>query len=156
MPLTGVLVRPIVTVLSDVTAPIIQTARKEFALARNIQITFARDIDDGPACLEYSYVPEGLRRQIYLDNGQRHITRPDSVPDGYGSNVQVYVLTSNRRYSTGGWQFPQVSRGVLIASAEVVVNQTTMQVIARVIFEDGVVDTYPHPLESRMRECPEP
>ncbi len=35
-------------------------------MAKKVTMTFWRDNYSGPACLEYSWVPEGLRRNIQL------------------------------------------------------------------------------------------
>ena len=61
-----------------------------------ITMDFWRDDFSGPACLEYSYVPEGKRRTIQLRAGQQEAVQIDTVPDDLkASSVQVYTLTNN-------------------------------------------------------------
>lgn len=48
-----------------------------------LEMTFRRDISSGTACLEYSWVPEGKRRAIFLEVGQQVGSNNDSVPDTY-------------------------------------------------------------------------
>ena len=61
-----------------------------------ITMDFWRDDHTGPACLEYSYVPEGKRRTIQLRPGQQEAIQDDTVPDELKpSHVQVYTLTNN-------------------------------------------------------------
>ena len=72
-----------------------------------ITMDFWRDDYTGPACLEYSYVPEGKRRTIQLRPGQQEAIQDDTVPDDLKpSHVQVYTLTNNDAVSLGMWQFP--------------------------------------------------
>jgi hypothetical protein len=72
-----------------------------------ITMDFWRDDHTGPACLEYSYVPEGKRRIIQLRPGQQEAIQADTVPDDLKpSHVQVYTLTNNDTVSLDMWQFP--------------------------------------------------
>src|ERR1039458_6094077 len=71
-----------------------------------MEMTYWRDIYNGHACLEYSWVPEGHRHTILLNAGQQESRRSDPTSEGLRpSHVQVYVLT-NDLHSTEGWQFP--------------------------------------------------
>jgi hypothetical protein len=63
-----------------------------------ITMDFWRDDYAGPACPEYSYVPEGKRRTIQLRPGQQEAIQTDIVPDDLkASHVQVYTLTTMTR-----------------------------------------------------------
>ncbi|GMQ96816.1 MAG: hypothetical protein BMS9Abin15_0497 [Gammaproteobacteria bacterium] len=48
-------------------------------MAKTVTMTFWRDDYSESACLEYSWVPEGLRRNIQLMPGQQEDTSTDSV-----------------------------------------------------------------------------
>jgi hypothetical protein len=72
-----------------------------------LDMTFSRDVYNGPACLEYSWVPEGKRRTILLKATQQSGSSKDQVSsDLHPSHVQVYSLTNDEQWSTEGWQFP--------------------------------------------------
>jgi len=65
---------------------------------------FTRDLDKGKACMEYSWVSEGKRRVIHLEQNVKE-GEGDGPTVRDASHVQVYALT-NGQYSLKEWQFP--------------------------------------------------
>ena len=74
-------------------------------MAMQITMKFWRDDYSRPACLEYSWVPEGLRHTILLAPGQQEGSRTDPISDN-PSHVQVYMLDNNNQVSAEMRQFP--------------------------------------------------
>ena len=78
-------------------------------MAKKITMTFWRDDSSRPACLEYSWVPEGLRHTIQLDSGQREGSETDTISDELNpSHVQVYRLNAFEAASTENGSFRMV------------------------------------------------
>jgi hypothetical protein len=125
-------------------------------MTKQITMKFRRDDDHGPACLEYSWVPEGKRHTILLKPGQADGSRTDLISDDLNpSFAQVYSL-SNGVCSTEGWQFPPGSPySAPVDGAGVDVCQQEMQVIGAVRYEDGTTARGTQPLEAIARPCPQ-
>ena len=118
---------------------------------------FRRDKFTGPACLEYSWVPEGKRHVILLRPGQQEGSRTDQIPDTLKpSHVQVYRLDNNKEVSAEQWQFPPgPPHPAPVASASVEVHQLQMEAVGTVYYTDGTIATGKHPLDPMSRPCPE-
>jgi hypothetical protein len=129
-------------------------------MPKQVEIIFRRDHHGEPACLEYSWVPQGQRRTILLDPTQVFNSQKDSIPDDLKpSQVQVYVLNDAPKGSlpsAGNRQFPSgPPRGVVIA-AEVKIQGR--KVTGTAYYADGSSsqpgDDYA--LDERSSRCPEP
>jgi hypothetical protein len=122
-----------------------------------LEITFWRDVYSGPACLEYSWVPEGHRRTILLKPGEQVKSNNDLVAsDLHPSHVQVYVLT-NDRHSTEDWQFPPgPPHPTPVVSARIDVVEREMYAGGTVSYADGSKSTPPQrqKLDRLARKCP--
>ncbi len=125
-------------------------------MPKTVIMTFWRDNYTGPACLEYSWVPEGKRRNIQLEPGQQKGTNKDEVDDGLDpSHVQVYVATNNEAVSIANWQFPEGKPGPApIMTARVEVHQEQLEIIGAVIYEDGSNAKSKATLDKCGRDCP--
>jgi hypothetical protein len=124
-------------------------------MARQIHITFRRDVYDGPACLEYSWVPEGLRHTLRMMPGEREVSATDVGLDET-SNLQVYVLTSNDRVSLADIQFPDSPPPRRLVSASVDVRENDLRVEVTVEDATGGTATGSFALERVSRPCPTP
>jgi hypothetical protein len=122
-----------------------------------ITMDFWRDEFTGPACLEYSYVPEGKRRTIQLRPGQQEVIQTDTVPDDLkASQVQVYTLTNNDIVSLAMWQFPPGPPYILpVIRAQVSVLQERMVAAGMVTYSDETVNSGSAPLDPFPRPCPQ-
>jgi len=122
-----------------------------------ITMDFWRDNYAGPACLEYSYVPEGKRRTILLRAGQQEAIQTDTVPDDLkASHVQVYTLTNNGVVSLSMWQFPPGPPYALrVIGAQVSVLQERMLAAGMVTYSDLTVNSGSAPLDPYPRPCPQ-
>ena len=107
-------------------------------MAKKITMVFWRDDYVGPACLEYSWVPEGKRHTIQLAPGQQQGSQTDSIPDDLNpSQVQVYRLNNNDLISAEMWQFPPGPPHALpVASAKVDVFQLREEAVGVVRYAD--------------------
>jgi hypothetical protein len=125
-------------------------------MARQLKMTFSRDVDNSPSCLEYSWVPTGARRHISLEAGSAEGSETDMVADGfYPTQVQVYVLSDGNQSATT-WQFPSgPPRGKIVAGS-VTVSHQQKQVTGKVWFADGSTATDERKLDQIARKCPEP
>jgi hypothetical protein len=121
-----------------------------------IEMTYWRDVYNGHACLEYSWVPEGRRHTILLEPGQQEICRSDPFPGDFSaSHVQVYALT-NDLHSTAGWQFPPgPPHATPVVRALVQVFEEKMEVIGTTYYADGSTATQNQKLDELPRKCPE-
>lgn len=122
-----------------------------------LTMKFWRDDYTGPACLEYSWVPQGIRRTIYLEPGQQYDTRTDDVPDDLDATlVQVYRLNNNDAVSTEMWNFvlPPPPPPTLSA-ASVEVFQHNKYAVGTVHYANGTTATDNRPLDPYPRPCPE-
>ena len=126
-------------------------------MPKQIVMKFLRDEASGPACLEYSWVPEGVRNVIRLGPGQKEGMRPSSIPDDVKpSQVQVYVLSNNARESVANWQFPPGPPYVdPVDGATVVVSQEQMKVVGTVHYTNNTMASDTQPLEPISRPCPQ-
>jgi hypothetical protein len=119
-----------------------------------ITMVFWRDSDTGPACLEYSWVPQGIRRLIQLPPKLDENARTDSAPDR-PSHVQVYRLVSNH-VGTDTWQFPAgPPRDSRVVFASTQVFEERKQVVGTVYYADGSSATESRPLRVDHLPCPE-
>jgi hypothetical protein len=126
----------------------------------NDQMTFLRGHQDGPGCLEYSWVPQGLRHHILLKGGQRQGSESDTIPHGINpSHVQVYALKLNLSFGLDNWQFPdgQPPHGTHVVRATVEVdNKQPLKATGTVYYSDG--STSPPSfryLDEKTRDCPQ-
>lgn len=117
-------------------------------------LVFWRDDDDGPACIEYSWVPEGKRRVILLSAQQDEGSRTDPVLDNV-SHVQLYRLASTGR-GADSWQFPPgTPRSSPVIYATVEVFHSRGELVGTVHYADGVSRTDTFPLKTSALPCPE-
>ena len=123
----------------------------------SLKMTFRRDVDHGPACLEYSWVPEGKRRSIHLRPVETYGSQTDTVPDALNpSHVQVYALNNNRQASTPGWQYPiGPPHGTPIQSAVTEVFQSRGEAVGTTYYKDGKSANGTQKLSNQDRPCPE-
>jgi hypothetical protein len=126
-------------------------------MAKKIKMTFWRDDYKGPACLEYSWVPEGKRHTILLPPGQQEGSATDSIPDDLDpSQVQVYRLTNNEKVSLDMWQFPPGPPHPLpVEGAKVDVFQLREEVVGVVRYTDATTAAGAAVLDNYPRPCPE-
>jgi hypothetical protein len=122
-----------------------------------IQMTFIRGHQDGPGCLEYSWVSQGLRHHILLKGGQREASENDTIPDDLKpSHVQVYVLKLNPNFGLDNWQFPDgpPKQGTYVVRATVEVkNKQPLEAVGTVYYEDGTTASSRRPLDEKSPEC---
>ncbi len=126
-------------------------------MPKRITMKFRRDQFAGPGCLEYSWVPEGVRRTILLNPGKQEGSRTDAIADDLNpSHVQVYRLNNNDMVSTEMWQFPPgPPYEYPVDGAFVEVIQDKMLAIGTVHFSDGATASDTHELDPFPRACPE-
>jgi len=126
-------------------------------MAKQITMNFRRDDHSGPACLEYSWVPQGLRHTILLHKGQKEDSRTDPISDDLNpSHVQVYRLDNNNRVSAAMLQFPPgPPHAAPVDRATLAVDQQRRQVVATVHYADGTTASDTKPLDPLSRPCPE-
>jgi hypothetical protein len=124
---------------------------------KQVTMTFRRDVYTGPACLEYSWVPEGVRRKILLNPGQPEGKNTDQVADNlYPSQVQVYRMNQNEQASIQMWQFPPGPPAPApVDEAVVEVFQRRMQVVGIVFYTDVTSASGTQRLDPFPRQCPE-
>jgi hypothetical protein len=126
-------------------------------MANQIAILFARDDNKGIGCLEYSWVPEGVRHTIRIHNGEAVVVQNDSLPDDLRPlNVQVHRLSNDNEISTAMWQFPALSEGLNIVHAAVEISVESHQCVGIVYYGNGSKASYTHQLDPYPRPCPEP
>ena len=117
-------------------------------------LVFWRDDDDGPGCIEYSWVPEGRRRVIILEAKQDEGSRTDESLD-YVSHVQLYRLSSTGR-GADSWQFPPESpRPHSLIYAAVEVFHKRGEIVSTARYADGFSRTDTYPLKIDPLKCPE-
>ena len=117
-------------------------------------MVFWRDSDAGPACLEYSWVPEGKRKLIRLPRQRDEDSRTDPVSETI-SRVQVYRLVCND-VGTDNWQFPAgPPRNSRIVYAAIQVFEDRGRVVGTAYFADGSSATDSRPLNKDHLPCPE-
>ena len=119
-------------------------------MARENTITFSRDVDTGPACLQYSWVPEGHKKEIKLLPHENEGSRIDSVSDNV-SRVQVYCLVSNSLGVEMLHLPPGAPYQSPVISVEIRVYESGMYVAATINYADGASTKgscalTPHPL----------
>ena len=122
-----------------------------------IRMEFWREPHGDKGCIEYSYVPEGRRRNIVLPPGVQEGYSDDVVPDGTRpSHVQVYVATTGMPpASLEMWQFPPGPPYHLpIKRARVELHGRRGVAVGIVWYEDGHEARDEHPLEPIPRDCP--
>jgi hypothetical protein len=126
-------------------------------MAEQISMTFLRDVYDSHACLEYSWVPEGLRHHILLNPGQQQGDKTDPIASGVNpSGIQIYVLNNNDRVSLEIPYFPKgAPHGVILQSAIVEVLEQRMEVVGTAYYADGSVVKQNLVLEPKGRPCPQ-
>jgi hypothetical protein len=123
-------------------------------MTKQMMLTFWRDDADGPACIEYSWVPEGGRRVIQLSAGQQEGNRTDPGPDD-ASHVQVYRLNSNG-FGSDGWQFPPgPPHAYPVTQATVEVLHQRGKILGTVEYADGTTKSDTCPLKKSPLPCPE-
>lgn len=117
------------------------------------QMMFSRDVYDGPACLEYSWVPEGKRRTVKLLPGRKEGTGLEPTSKE-ASHVQVYTLSNNGQVGLERWQFPPGGpHSSRVVGATVGLKGT--EVTGTVYYEDGTTASDKHTLKGPAPKCPE-
>jgi hypothetical protein len=97
------------------------------------QLVFKRDIYNGKACLEYSWLSDDKRRLIQLNPNMQEGEGEGPIAES-ASYVQVHALT-NGQYSLKEWQFPSGPRHASpIVSA--VVELKEIEAVATVFYKD--------------------
>jgi hypothetical protein len=122
-------------------------------MTRQNTMVFWRDTDIGPACLEYSWIPQGTRRVIRLPLGQDEGGRTDPT-DSDTSQVQVYRLVCNR-VGADTWQFPPGPHSSRIVYATIQVFESRKYAVGTAAFADGSSATDFRPLKDAPLPCPE-
>lgn len=127
-------------------------------MPKHIAVRFSRVDASFTATLEYSFVPEGLRRFISLAPGQTAAARIDQIPDDLRpSHVQVYCLDNNHTLSTTNWQFPPgppSPHGELVV-AVITILDPQAQAVGTVIHADGSATSDSAVLDRRPGHCRE-
>lgn len=126
-------------------------------MAKKLRMSFWRDNYKGPGCLEYSWIPEGVRRNINLDPGIQEGYSNDTVDDELNpSHVQVYVATNNDSASIEMWQFPAgPPKKSPIASAVVLFFEEANRIVGVAFYEDGSIGADSAKLDAYGRPCPQ-
>lgn len=125
-------------------------------IGTEIEMRFWRDDTKEKACLEYSYVPQGLRRHILLEPGQQELVRKDSIPAELNpSHVQVYALKNG---NTGVFmaQFPAgPPQPTVLIAARVFVVSAGDQATATAEFAGGSSLYTTYRLKTTDLPCPQ-
>lgn len=119
-----------------------------------VTMNFSRDEYGPAACLEYSWVPTGIRHVIQLSPGQASGT--DTLPIEGPSNVQIYRAT-NGGVGFDSWQIPPVKLTPPIVGAGVKIVEKVLprQAIGVVYYQDGSIFIDTIPLKDPPLSCPE-
>jgi hypothetical protein len=121
-------------------------------------MVFRRDNHADVGCLEYSWVPEGVRQLLLLKEGEQDGSQNTAGADEV-SHVQVYRLV-NDGVGIGNastWQFPPGPPYAFpVVGAVVQVLQDAMRVIGTVEYEDGTTAHASYSLQIHPLACPEP
>lgn len=123
-------------------------------MAAQITMIFWRDTDIGPACLEYSWVPQGVRKLIQLPPLEDEDSRKDPALPNI-SQVQVYRLVSDR-LGVDTWQFPAgppPNSRIIYATIQVFENRK--YVLGTAYYADGSSTADFRPLKTDPLPCPE-
>jgi hypothetical protein len=116
------------------------------------KMVFWRHMADGPACLEYSWVPEGKRRMVQLGPGTKEGGGPG--PSSQATHVQVYSMSNNGRGGVKKWQFPPGrphSGNVVGATVEV----RGMEIVGTVYYSNGTTAVDRHQIDPSVHTCVE-
>jgi hypothetical protein len=126
-------------------------------MSKQITMVFWRDEYTYPGCLEYSWVPEGLRHNIQLPEGIQEGKSTDSISDDLNpSHVQVYVASNGSGASIEMWQFPSGPPGASpVAAALVEMFERRNLVVGTVFYEDGTTASAWAKLDPYGRKCPQ-
>ena len=103
-------------------------------------MVFWRDVFDGTARVEYSWVPEGIRKDITIPQPRDENSRMDQVSDDI-TQVQVYRLDIGD-FGTIDWQFPSGpphTYPVISAAVQIFVRRGVA--IGTVQYADGTTAT---------------
>jgi hypothetical protein len=136
--------------LSRYDTDVLRCCRRK-TMPRKRSMTMLRDNDDGEGCIEYSWVPTGQRRSLFLLIGQQQDGRVEELKEA--SKVQVYVLTQGQE-SLADWVFPAAGQKEIV-SATIAVREAANVVDAIVFYEDGSHESFSRDLENVPRKCPE-
>ena len=112
-------------------------------MAEDLTMILWRDVYNEPGFVEYSWVPQGMRRDIDLAPDQQEGSRADPGP-GNASHVQIYRLT-NGRWAVQNWQFPPgPPYKAPVIAAIIQVLERRKEVVGTVHYADGTSakDTY--------------
>lgn len=122
-----------------------------------IEIELSRGDPTGRACLEYSYIPQGLRRTLWLNPGIPMDRRPDSLPPGlHPTHVHIHTLDNHQQTSTATWQLPPgPAHPSPIADVSVHLDLVRAVAIATLVYTDGHKVTDERALDPFGRECPD-
>ena len=145
--------------ISSMSATTIPAVAANELSAEKGKMTFSRNPYDGKACLEYSWIPQGIRRVIKLPDGKKEDSRVDPIPED-ASHVQIYTLSSfyNKKpyglESKDHVQFPSgppYKRPVVRATVEV--HET--EAIGTVYYDDNTSAKEKIQLKGKFVLCPE-
>ena len=126
-------------------------------MSKQVTMVFWRDKYEGPGCLEYSWIPEGQRRNLNLPPGIQQDSSTDSISDDLNpSNVQVYVASNNDAVSIEMWQFPsRPSQSGPIVSALILIFEEANRIVGTAFYADGTVASEMAKLDTFGRPCPQ-
>ena len=126
-------------------------------MSKQITMVFWRDNKKGPACLEYSWVPEGLRHNLNLPPGIQQDNSTDLIADELNpSNVQVYVANNNDAVSIEMWHFPaSPPKAGPIVSALILLFEQANLIVGTAFYGDGTVASELAKLDAYGRVCPQ-
>jgi hypothetical protein len=126
-------------------------------VSKQITMVFWRDKYEGPGCLEYSWVPEGVRHYINLRPGTQQGSSSDTIDDELNpSHVQVYVATNSGEVSIEMWQFPSgPPKASPIVSAQVLLFEGAGRIVGAAFYEDGTIAADVAKLDPNGRDCPQ-
>jgi hypothetical protein len=117
----------------------------------DVTVNFFND-GPGPACLEYSYISSGQRRDFQLLRGTHAATRVDSVNPS-DNLVQVYtVQTEGRGASWDGFPVPAPKSS--LATVIFQIRWAGPEVVGTVYYADGTSYSETKQLQPTRIPCP--
>ena len=124
---------------------------------KQITMVLWRDDFAGSGCLEYSWIPEGLRHNLKLEPGIQQGKSTDSIDyDLNPSQVQVYVASNNDAVSIEMWQFPSgPPKSSPVVSALIVLFEKASLIVGTVFYADGTTASALAELDPHRRVCPQ-
>jgi hypothetical protein len=126
-------------------------------MSKQITMKFWRDKYEGSGCLEYSWIPEGLRHNLNLLPRIQEGSSTDSIDDDLNpSHVQVYVASNNDAVSIEMWQFPSgPPKTSPVVSALILLFEEANLIVGTVFYGDGTIGSEFAKLDRYGRVCPQ-